>query len=359
MAPGPGHEPDQPSPPRPGEGIDTASLSKWLSGTLPGFDPDIAVEQFPAGHSNLTYLVRSGSRELVVRRPPHGSRVKSAHDMGREYRVLSALHAVYEPAPRPFAYCEDPSVIGAPFYLMERKRGIVIRTELPPQLDGGEPSLRAISLAVIDNLARLHGIDWQSIGLSSFGKPDGYVLRQIDGWSRRWLDAQTEELPEMAVLASWLDQHQPPVSGAALIHNDYKLDNLMLDERDPSRVAAVLDWEMATVGDPLMDLGTTLSYWAEAGDPPEFRAVRMSPTTNPGFLTRRELVDRYAATSGRDPGDVLFYYVFGLFKLAVILQQIYRRYVMGLTQDHRFARLGGVVPELARQGVRALERAVF
>jgi aminoglycoside phosphotransferase (APT) family kinase protein len=355
MTPPDGLAMDTTSTPRPGEEIDAQRLAAWLASAFPGTNGDLAIEQFPAGHSNLTYLIRCGGQEMVLRRPPHGSRVKSAHDMGREYRVLSALHPVYEPAPRPLAWCDDESVLGAPFYLMERRRGAVIRKALPDTLAGNGAALRKLSEAVVDNLVRLHSLDLDAMGLANFGKPRGYVRRQIEGWSRRWLDAQTDEVAEMDELARWLRDHQPLESGAALIHNDYKLDNLMLDAFQPTRIVAVLDWEMATVGDPLMDLGTMLSYWAQAGDNQEFLSVQMSPTASPGFLTRNELVARYAEQTGRDPGNVLYYYVYGLFKLAVILQQIYYRYAAGLTADHRFARLGNAARELARQGARAIE----
>jgi aminoglycoside phosphotransferase (APT) family kinase protein len=336
--------------------VDTARLAAWLAHALPECDAGcITVEQFPAGHSNLTYLLRAGDREMVLRRPPHGSRVKTAHDMGREYRVLSALHAVYPPAPRPLAWCDDESVIGAPFYLMERRSGLVIRRGLPEPLEREPETLRRLSVAMVDNLADLHSLDLQAAGLESFGKPQGYVQRQIAGWSRRWHDARTDSLPDMDALASWLGDHMPAESGAALIHNDYKLDNLMLDPNDVTRIVAVLDWEMATVGDPLMDLGTSLAYVVEPGDFPELVAERFVPTAAPGFLSREEFISRYSERTCRNTGSALFYYAYGLFKLAVILQQIYFRWRQGLTHDERFAGLGRMVAALARQGAAVLE----
>ena len=345
------------APPRPGEELDVARLSDFARSAMPDSTGPVVVEQFPSGHSNLTYLVRVGEAEFVLRRPPFGTTVKSAHDMGREFRVLSKLWAVYPPAPRPAAACDDPSVIGAPFYLMERRRGFVVRREAPPELTSSPDKCRELSRAMADNLARLHAIDWKAAGLDGFGKPDGYVRRQVEGWSRRWADAQTEALPAMDELAAWLARRMPPESGAAVIHNDYKLDNLLLDPADPARIEAVLDWEMATIGDPLMDLGTALAYWVEAGDPPEFQGSRMSPTTTAGFLTRAEFVDRYRQSSGRAVPDPAYYYVFGLFKLAVILQQIYYRYVKGATSDDRFVRFAETVRSLAAQGRLAAERA--
>ena len=338
-------------PPRPGEEIDQAALEAYLRVHLGDRGP-LRIEQFPSGHSNLTYLVRLGDSEFVLRRPPFGSKVKSAHDMGREYRVLSQLHRVYTPAPRPILYCDDISVIGAPFYLMERLRGIVVRKELPPDIAASPELCRKLSGAVIDNLAALHTIDLETAGLNDFGKPEGYVRRQIEGWTRRWHDAKTEEAPEMDTLASWLEALIPSERGASLIHNDYKLDNMLLDPDDPTHITGLLDWEMATVGDPLMDLGTALSYWVEAGDPPEFLAARLAPTAMPGFHTRAEFVERYARCTGIDVSGIAFYHVYGLFKLAVILQQIYFRYHHGLTRDDRFAGFGQVIQALARQAVR-------
>lgn len=329
---------------------------EYLRQNLPEAAGEVSVEQFPSGHSNLTYLIRVDGAEFVLRRPPFGTRVKGAHDMGREFRVLSKLHAVYPPAPKPLLYCEDPEVLGAPFYLMQRLRGMVVRRELVPPLAGAPDACRVLSRAMVDNLARLHAVDLDAAGLRDFGKPEGYVRRQIEGWTKRWQDARTDEVPEMESVGRWLAERMPAESDAAIIHNDYKLDNMLLDPEDPSRITGVLDWEMATIGDPLMDLGTALSYWAQADDPPEFLACAISPTASPGFFTRREVVERYGEVSGRVMGDPSYYYVYGLFKLAVILQQIYYRYVHGLTRDERFARFRVTVRELARQAERSVAR---
>jgi aminoglycoside phosphotransferase (APT) family kinase protein len=313
------------------------------------------VEQFPHGHSNLTYLLRRGEREWVLRRPPFGNQVKTAHDMGREFRVLSHLAPVFPAAPRPFLYCEDEHVLGAPFYLMERRHGVVLRKELPPGLPLDPPTTRQLGLTLIDTLARLHALDYRAVGLGDLGKPEGYVARQVTGWSNRAVQARTEDVPALERVTRWLAEHLPPESGATLIHNDFKHDNLLLDPHDLTRIVAVLDWEMATVGDPLMDLGTTLGYWMEANDPPLFQQAARCPTNLPGSLTRRELIERYAEKTGRDVSNVLFYYCFGLFKIAVIVQQIYARYVRGHTRDARFAKLNDVVAILSQQAVRALE----
>jgi aminoglycoside phosphotransferase (APT) family kinase protein len=297
-----------------------------------------------------------GGKEYVLRRPPFGTQVNSAHDMGREYRVLSKLHAVYPPAPRPAVYCDDLAVLGAPFYLMERLAGTVIRGELPDALAESPGACRRLSLALVDNLATLHSLDLEAAGLSGFGKPQGYVRRQIEGWTKRWTDAQTEDVPSMNEAAAWLAQQMPAESGAALIHNDYKLDNILLDANDPTRITGLLDWEMATVGDPLMDLGTALSYWIEAADPISFQQLRHSPTTAPGFITRGEFVERYRERTGRAVNNPVYYYVYGLFKLAVILQQIFYRYAHGYTKDERFAPLGEVAKGLGRQACEAMAR---
>jgi aminoglycoside phosphotransferase (APT) family kinase protein len=346
-------------PVRPGEELDLAKLELYLRGRLPGLDGPLAVEQFPHGHSNLTYLLRGGGQEWVLRRPPFGNQVKSAHDMGREYRVLSRLCEVYPPAPRPYVYCADESVLGAPFYVMERKRGVILRKQIPPDLGLDAAGVRRLCEAVIDNLGRLHALDYRAVGLSDLGKPDGYVVRQVSGWANRYRNAQTDDVPAMDHVAGWLGERLPPESGAALIHNDYKYDNLLLDPHEPTRVVGVLDWEMCTVGDPLMDLGTTLGYWVEAGDAEPLRALAMGPTAGPGSLTRRELVECYARLTGRDVSNILFYYCFGLFKIAVIVQQIYARYARGHTKDERFARLNEWVAVLAGQARCAAENGTI
>jgi aminoglycoside phosphotransferase (APT) family kinase protein len=338
---------------RPGEELPMGVLETYLTRHLPGTTGPLVVEQFPHGHSNLTYLVRLREQEFVLRRPPFGNQVKTAHDMGREFRVLSKLSAVYPLAPRPFLYCDDPTVLGVPFYIMERRRGIVLRRAETPGVTIDPATARQLSTALIDNLARLHGLDYRAADLAELGKPEGYVTRQVTGWINRYANARTDDLPEMEQVGRWLGDHIPAQSEAALVHNDYKYDNLVLDPANLTRIVAVLDWEMATIGDPLMDLGTTLGYWIEATDPEEVRAGAFGPTAVPGSLTRRELVARYAEQTGRDVSNILFYYSFGLYKIAVIVQQIYARYVRGYTQDPRFARLNALVVALSRQALRA------
>lgn len=345
---------DPTRPVRPGEELDLAVLEPWLRKAVPGLPAGpVVVEQFPAGHSNLTYLVRVGQRELVLRRPPFGSQVKSAHDMGRELRVLSKLAPVFPQAPRPVAMCDDPSVLGAPFYLMERIRGVVLRRKPPPGLALGPELLARLAEAFVDTLVALHAVDWRAAGLADLGKPEGYVERQVTGWTKRWRDAQTEAVDDMEAIARWLAERIPGESGACLIHNDFKYDNLVLDAAVPTRILGILDWEMATLGDPLMDLGTALAYWVEAGDPETLQAYVFGPTNQPGSPTRRWIADRYGEQSGRDTRDLSFYYCFALFKNAVVAQQIYKRYVQGLTKDDRFVAMGYAVRLLAQAAVEA------
>lgn len=340
------------------ERLDLDRLRPFLEATFPDERTrPLSARQFRKGHSNLTYLVRLGEREAVLRRAPFGAKVKHAHDMGREFQLLRALEGIYPRAPRPIAFCEDESVIGARFYLMERVYGVVIRGDGSSEGISFTPELlRATSTALVDNLADLHAVPVAGTPLASLGRPEGYVTRQVKGWTERYLAAKTDELPEIEAVAAWLAANLPAGSAAALVHNDYKYDNVVLDPAELTRVVAVLDWEMATVGDPLMDLGTMLGYWVDADDPAELRARPNGPTTRPGSLSRVELVERYAERTGRDLPSPLFYYVFALFKIAVIVQQIYKRYVDGNTRDERFATFIHRVRAMGEQAARALDR---
>lgn len=347
---------DASRPPRRGEGLDLEKLEPYLREHLPEVDGPLSVEQFPSGFSNLTYLLRAGSLELVLRRPPFGNRVKSAHDMGREYRVLNRLSEAYPLAPRPYLHCDDEKVLGAPFYVMERRRGVILRRELPPGLELSPVISGRLSEAFIDNLATLHNLDFEAAGLADLGRPEGYVGRQVSGWARRYQRVQTDGWAELDQTAAWLHTRMPVERGASLVHNDYKYDNLVLDSADLTRIVAVLDWEMCTLGDPLMDLGTTLAYWTEAGDDPRWRATGFGPTSLPGSLTRRQLAERYSRQTGFDVSNLTYYFCFGLFKLAVIVQQIYYRFFKGHTQDPRFAELNQMVGLLGRVAAGAIER---
>jgi aminoglycoside phosphotransferase (APT) family kinase protein len=349
---------DQAGTVRAGEELDLARLQPFL---LEHFDHSgpVSVKQFPSGHSNLTYLLRLanarlgnarlGDREVVLRRPPFGSKVRSAHDMAREYRVLSKLHSAYPVAPKALLYCDDLSILNAPFYLMEPIRGMIMRREPPPGVPFPPETARRLSEAFLDNLARLHRLDYAAIGLADLGKPQGYLERQVKGWIERYHNSKTHDLPEVERISAWLTARMPVSHETTLIHNDYKYDNVVLDAGDATKIVGVLDWEMCTLGDPLTDLGTALAYWTDPQDPEELQEIHSAPTMLPGTLTRAQLVERYAVATGRDPGDMIFYLTFARFKVAVIIQQIYYRYAQGLTQDERFA----VMPESIRTLVRA------
>ena len=345
---------DEPRPVRAGEELDLVTLDAWLAQALPQLEGPLGCEQFPSGYSNLTYLLRKGPTELVLRRGPFGAQVRSGHDMDREYRVLSALAPVYPPAPRPLAQCVDAAILGAPFYVMERRRGIILRRKLPAELGVTPAILRALCVSLVDQLVALHAIDIQAAGLAELGSPVGYVRRQVEGWIGRWKKSQTDDVPDMDALGRWLVEHMPAESGATLVHNDYKFDNVVLDPTDLSRIEAVLDWEMCTIGDPLMDLGTTLGYWVQADDEPAWQAMAFGPTMAPGAMTRVEIVARYAEQTGRDVSNMLYYYAFALLKIGVIVQQIFFRYRNGFTRDPRFAKLDQVVVVLARTAGTAL-----
>jgi aminoglycoside phosphotransferase (APT) family kinase protein len=346
---------DHPQSVRTGEELALARLRAFLVHHFPESVGPLRVEQFPSGHSNLTYLVHCGEYAFVLRRPPFGSRVKTAHDMGREYRVLSKLHSAYPLAPKVLLYCDDDSVLGAPFYIMEPIRGVIIRRDPPPGLPFPPATARRLSESFMDNLADLHSLDYESIGLGDLGKPQGYLERQVQGWIERYYGSKTHELPEVARISTWIEQHIPSRSAARLIHNDYKYDNVVLDPADVTKIIGVLDWEMCTIGDPLSDLGTALAYWVDPHDSEEFRRIRWCPSTYPGSLTRAQLIERYARASGRDISDLVFYVVFARFKVAVIVQQIYYRHRQGLTKDPRFAALGDVVRILLLAALHSAE----
>ena len=346
---------DMPTSIRPGEELDLGKLEHFLRHHFSGETETFNVQQFPSGHSNLTYSVQLGNRRLVLRRPPFGSKVKSAHDMGREFRVLSKLHAVYPPAPEVLLYCQDESLLSAPFYIMQPITGIILRRDPPAGLVFPPAVVGRVCESFIDNLARLHNIDYTKIGLGDFGKPQGYLERQARGWIERYNGSKTHEFAEVEKLSGWMQQNLPHSHDATLIHNDYKFDNVVLEPGDLSKIIGVLDWEMCTIGDPLSDLGTALAYWVDADDPDELQRIRWGPTNYPGSMTRNELVQRYTQTTGREASNMIFYLVFARFKLAVIVQQIYYRYHLGLTHDERFAAMPVVVKNLLQASWRSAQ----
>ncbi len=337
-------------PPRPDERLDAARLEPWLRAHLPRAEGPMTIRQFGGGHANLTYLVAFGEDEYVVRRPPLGPVAPSAHDMKREHRVLSRLPDAFPLAPRSLVLCTDTSVIGAEFHVMERRRGRVIRDTLPPGVAEDPDTCRRIAWMIVDTLADLHRVDAASVGLGELGRPEGFVERQLEGWARRWVAARVDDpgadeaIVDRAV--EWLRGGMPRSDAVAILHNDFKLDNILVAEDDPARPVAVLDWDMCTRGDPLMDLGYLLSYWGEAGDDPAWRKVGFMPTWHPGFPGRRAAAERYAERTGLDIGEIHWYHVFGVFKLIVVLQQIYIRYLRGQTRDERFAAFGTRIANL-------------
>lgn len=335
--------------PRPGEELPEAALGAWLAERIPGAT-GLRVEQFPSGHSNLTYRVVTDAGEFVLRRPPLGPVAPKAHDMVREARVLEALHPHFPAAPRVMAACDDPAVIGAPFFVMERRHGVVVRSGLPAEFAGLPGAAGRISEALIDGLAGLHRIDVHRTGLVALGRPEGFLERQLAGWTERWHRAlPTGPVPAMDPVLRWLVEHRPESRAVTVVHQDYKLDNVMLDAADPGRLVAVLDWEMATVGDPLADLGLTLTYWSL----PEARAVAGMHDAD-GWWPRERMVARYAERTGLDLSALPWYEVLGNVKLAVIVQQIYARYAAGQTSDPRFAGMGRMVVALADAAARAI-----
>ena len=348
-------------PIREGEELNSEKLSEFLRDKI-GVG-EISIEQFPSGNSNLTYCVRIGETEYVLRRPPFGNQVKSAHDMSREFNVLEKLSNVYQPAPKPLIYCGDEAVIGSEFYLMERRKGLIIRGKLsePPAvaegltLENSQDLRRKIVESFIENLADLHSLDYKKIGLENLGKPEGYAMRQVEGWTKRYFNAKTDEHTELEKSIEWLNSNIPDSHGATLVHNDYKFDNIMLNPNDLTEIVAVLDWEMTTIGEPLMDLGTSLGYWMSKEVGEQMLSMPFNPRILMENISRAELVEMYARKSGLDVSGMLFYYVFGTFKIAVIAQQIYFRYAKGFTQDKRFATFNHFVNALGKIALHGIE----
>ncbi len=329
---------DQAGPVRPGEELPLEQISAFLTqaGMVLSGLPELT--QFPDGASNLTYLLCYPEQELILRRPPIGHKAKSAHDMIREARLMQALQPVYPWVPKVLAICEDAAVAGCDFYVMERIGGIIPRKNLPKGMTLSVSDTHQLCLNVIDKLIALHQIDYQAAGLQGLGRGSGYVRRQVSGWSERALQAQTPDAADFAVIIRWLEQHQPPQDAATcLIHNDFRMDNVVLNPDNPLEVIGVLDWEMATLGDPLMDLGNTLAYWAQSDDDALFLSMRRQPTHLPGMLTRQQVMDYYIQKMGLELHHGDFYQIFGIFRLAIIIQQIYYRYYHGQTSNPQFA----------------------
>lgn len=339
------------------EQLDVRALEEYLSRNISEIKTPIEIAQFKSGHSNLTYLIRSGEKEYILRMPPPGAhKIKKGHNMFREYRVLRDLYPHFKKVPRTYLYCNNPEIIGAEFYIMERVKGVILRTTNINNFNIPAETMHSIAENFVQTYVKIHNIDYMSIGLGDFGNPQGYVKRQIDGWAERYRNAKTDDIPDIEKTIVWLSERIPPESGACLIHNDFRYDNIVLNPDNLAEIKAILDWEMATIGDPLMDLGTTLGYWVDPDDPDEVQFMKVCPTTEPGNYTREQLVQRYAELSGRDVSNILYYFVYGLFKIAVIAQQIYYRFKLGYTKDERFGALIYAVQTLGRMAVLAIEK---
>lgn len=337
------------------EQLELGRLEPWLRAHLPNTTGPLTLRQFGGGHANLTYLLQFGNTEYVLRRPPLGPIAPTAHDMRREHRVLERLGEAFPLAPRSHALCTDQAILGVDFHVMERRHGIVIRRELPAALEGRPDLNRRIGEMIVDVLADLHRVTPEAVGLGDLGRPEGFVRRQVDGWGRRWQAAKDRDLADVDRMLGWLASQVPDPQVTTLLHNDYKLDNVMVAADDPATPVAVFDWDMTTRGDPLMDLGYLLNFWNEAGDDPRWHQVSRMPTHHDGFPTRADVVERYAHRTGFNLDRVAWYHVFGVLKLVVIIQQIYIRFLRGQTQDQRFARYDERVRDLARKGVALID----
>ncbi len=338
------------------DAFDLGAVRRWLAGHGVALDEAVEVRQFGGGASNLTFSLRDATHDLVLRKPPSGQKAKGAHDMGREFRVQQGLAEVFPLVPAMVAHCDDESVIGTEFYVMERVDGVIPRRDFPPEVSLSPEQTRELCLQALDVLVRLHAVDVAATPLAAMDKGDGYVARQVGGWSRRFRDARTDDVGDYEQVMAWLEAEQPADVGHCLIHNDFRFDNLVLDRDDPTQVVGVLDWEMATVGDPLMDLGGTLAYWVQADDDDFMLGFRRQPTTAPGMLTRDEVVAHYREATGRSFTDEewRFYEVFGLFRLGVIAQQIYYRYFHGQTSNEAYAQFGPAARYLEQRCLRLI-----
>lgn len=339
---------------RVGEELDVEAVTNWLKRDMPDLQGMPEVTQYVGGASNWTYRLNFADRDLVLRRPPAGSKAKSAHDMAREYALQKRLRPLYPLVPEMVALCQDPSVLGSDFYLMERLDGLILRANLPKDVSLSTSQVRRLCINVLDQLIALHNIDYRAAGLSDIGKGAGYCRRQVDGWSNRYMQALTWNVPRFRKVRAWLHRNVPEDSGTCIIHNDWRFDNVVLDRRDPTRVVGVLDWELATLGDPLMDLGCMLAYWVQSDDDPLMRSARRQPTNLEGMLTRSEVVAYYMQATGRKSIDWTFYEVFGLFRLAAIAQQIYFRYHHKQTRNPAFRHYWLLIHALHRRCLRAI-----
>lgn len=343
---------------RDGEALDIDAIDAVLKAAIPGLSGTATVTQYPSGASNLTYAVDYPERRLVLRRPPFGTKPKSGHDMFREYRIMRDLKPVFGAVPNVLLYSDDESIIGSEFYVMDRVDGHILH-KIPKSWSWGETQTRALCEDFWGKLCDLHTLDVDAAGLSDFGRPEGYVERQIKGWNKRWNRVLTDDVPHYEDIQAWLDDNIPAETGhVGVLHGDFRIDNCILNPDDPTRIDAVIDWEISALGDPLMDLGNTLAYWVQADDPPHMQLTVRQPSRDKGMMTRAEVLEFYSKRTGYDVSDMAYYYVYGIWRLAVIIQQLYYRYVDGSTQDPRFKDYGKMVmalAETAREKIRTGE----
>ncbi len=321
---------------QPGEELDLQKLLPWMKKYIPSLNDNPGITQFSGGASNWTYRLQFEQHDLILRRAPLGKKAKGAHDMPREYHLQKKLKPHYPYVPEMIAVCENEEVLGSTFYLMERLEGIILRKNVPKTVDWDEATVRKICYSFWDKMIELHQVDYKKEGLDDLGKGEGYIERQILGWNKRYANAKTWNVPSGKKVMKWLEQHMPKEEKLCIIHNDFRLDNVVLDPADPANILGVLDWELAAIGDPLMDLGNSLAYWIEDKDTSFAKSIRRQPSNVPGMLTRKEIIDYYCQKTGREVEDFRFYRVYGLFRLAGIVQQIYYRYSKGYTKNKAF-----------------------
>lgn len=335
-------------------GLNFDLLKDYLAPILHCAADTIQVNQLPGGYSNLSFLVESSTKKFILRRPPFGEKIAKAHDMSREFKVLEGLKkAGYTKSPLPIHFCAEESIFGAPFFIMEFVEGVILGNRVPQGIKLEKEDFTALSRSAMDCLLELHNLKLENSGLIHLGKPEGYTQRQVEGWVDRYFRAKTNELPGLEQATTWLLENIPSTAPLAFIHNDFKYDNLVLDPQQNTHIKGVLDWEMATVGNPLMDLGTTLAYWAEEKDPEILKLFNLSHL--PGNLSRKEIMEYYFSNGTSSKQEMVFYYVFGLVKVAVIAQQIFKRYSQGYSTDPRFEPLIHVVEAAGKKALKTLQ----
>jgi aminoglycoside phosphotransferase (APT) family kinase protein len=341
---------------RKGEELNEVLLKKFLqeNGLINSLVSELSIQQFTHGYSNLTYLLEIENKEFVLRKPPIGA-IKRGHDMRREFKVQSALYKAFSKVPKMYGFSDDEAILGSDFYIMEKVEGVILNYKEAQNRNIPEADYKTIANSWLDTLVELHNVDYKNVGLGDLGKPEGYVERQVSNWGKQYLKAKTDDFPEAEIIMKWMKVHQPTAYDHCLIHNDFKYDNVVFKDDSWQEISAVLDWEMATLGDPLMDLGTSLGYWTVASDHDFIKQGIPSPTVFVGNPIRSEIAKMYAKKSGRNVDNLIFYYVFGLFKIAVIAQQIYFRYSKGWTTDPRFSKLNKAAELCCKLALKAIK----